>query len=46
MMPRRIIGKLVHRFTVDEIPGGVSEEPLDLGTLAIKKVEQRWLNKM
>ncbi|MCL2348247.1 MAG: carboxypeptidase regulatory-like domain-containing protein, partial [Planctomycetaceae bacterium] len=32
------IGELTHNLTVDEIPGGVSDEPLDLGELTIKKV--------
>jgi thiol-disulfide isomerase/thioredoxin len=35
-----IIGKLEHRFTMDAIPNGVSDEPLDLGTLTIEKIEQ------
>jgi hypothetical protein len=31
------IGTLEHTFTVAAIPGGVSDEPMDLGTLEIKK---------
>jgi len=34
------IGMLEHKFTVAAIPGGVSDEPLDLGTLEIKKPAQ------
>jgi thiol-disulfide isomerase/thioredoxin len=35
----RITCKLDHRFTMGEIPNGVSDDPLDLGTLTVKKVE-------
>lgn len=34
------IGTLVHRFTMGAIPGGVSDEPMDVGTLTVKSVEQ------
>ena len=34
------IGMLEHKFTVAAIPGGVSDEPLDLGTLEIKRPAQ------
>lgn len=34
--PPALLGKLVHRFTIPEIPGGQSDEPFDLGTLQVK----------
>jgi thiol-disulfide isomerase/thioredoxin len=37
---RNIIASLSYRFTIENIPGGVSDEPFDLGTLTLKKVEQ------
>jgi len=30
-------GTLEHKFTIAAIPGGVSDEPMDLGTLEVKK---------
>jgi hypothetical protein len=33
-------GKLEHTFTIAAVPGGVSDEPLDLGMLEIKKPAQ------
>jgi hypothetical protein len=34
----RPTGKAEHTFTIAAVPGGVSDEPIDLGTLEIKKV--------
>ncbi|MDR1958079.1 MAG: carboxypeptidase regulatory-like domain-containing protein [Planctomycetaceae bacterium] len=36
-----ILGYLTHRFKVDSIPGGVSDEPLDIGMLTPHKSERR-----
>jgi hypothetical protein len=34
-------GKLEHKFTIAAVPGGVSDEVFDLGTLEIKKPAPR-----
>jgi len=40
-MSSQPIATLTHDFTMEPIPGQVSDEPLDLGVLTLKKIEQR-----
>ena len=34
--PGGTLGSVSHKFTIDEIPGGRSDQPLDLGALTLK----------
>jgi thiol-disulfide isomerase/thioredoxin len=39
--PDEQIGKLEYKFSVPVVPGGVSDEPLDIGTLEVKKLAEQ-----
>ena len=39
VVPGPVVGRLRHAFTVPEMPGGRSDDPLDLGGLTLTPVE-------